>query len=57
MIQKFENIINLAHPQPSPSATLNQHCSAMRMDHSYNCTINKLNYALAELLKLMNKEA
>jgi hypothetical protein len=40
----FERIINLMGR--SPSASLRQHCSAMRMDREFAYVFNQLNFAL-----------
>lgn len=48
----YESIIGLSHGNGPGSATLEQHCSAMRMDRSYAWTFNQLNYALTDARKV-----
>jgi hypothetical protein len=52
-VKTFEDIINLMHPQPDRSVSLEQHCSAMRMDDLYNWTSNQLGYALLDAQKAL----
>lgn len=50
-MKTFENIIGLMSPQPSPSVSLKQHCSAMRMDDRFAFTFNRLVYAITDAKK------
>lgn len=45
----YERIINLMNPNGAGSSTLEQHCAAMRMDHLYAVTFNRLNYAIYDV--------
>lgn len=49
---RFEGIINLMG-RPNLSASLEQHCSAMRMDAKWAWTFNQLNYAITDVRKLL----
>jgi hypothetical protein len=48
--QKFEHIIDLfwAMMGRESSSTLEQHCSAMRMDDNYAFTSNQLGYLMTD---------
>lgn len=48
---KFEDVIGLMRPQPALSVSLQQHCSAMRMDRSYSWTYNQLMFANSKARK------
>ena len=50
-MRTFETIIGLMHPQPSPSVTLVQHQSAMRMDKSYAASANAMIWAITDARK------
>jgi hypothetical protein len=51
-VKGFERIINLMGFEPGPSSsTLDQHCSAMRMDSAWGWTFNQLNYAITDVKK------
>lgn len=52
MNQTFERIINLGSGGETDSTTLDQHCSAMRMDDAFNYQFNKLNYAISDARKM-----
>ena len=49
-MRSFENIVGLARLEDS-SATLEQHCSAMRMDDLFARTFNQLVFALTDAAK------
>ena len=46
MSGSYEYIINLMCSNGAGSSTLEQHCSAMRMDRNWSFTTNQLSYAV-----------
>jgi hypothetical protein len=50
-MKTFEDIINLMSSNGSESSSLEQHCSAMRMDDLYNWTSNRLSYTVPNFTK------